>query len=484
MNRCGVIVVVGALSVLCAPSAQAAETFRKGPYLQNVNRTSVTLMWEARRACDGEVRIDGGEGDGDGSGEGSGEGARVIAFTADEASSDEVYELRIGDLAPGHRYRYQVLCKSARDADTRHGEFATAPEPGMPFSFVVFGDSRSNAGMHSLMVERIRREVPDFMLSTGDLVDDGGKERQWQEFFDIEAALLAENTLFPALGNHDRQGRGRTADSFRKYFSLPENSPDPERYYAFTYGSARILVLDSNAYSFSLTDQTAWIERELQAARLDPRVEHIFVSMHHPPFSIALHGGQKELRERWTPLFEKYRVTAVFSGHDHVYSRAQHAGVRYFVSGGAGAPVYPRARRPSPIDVEAVEYFERVYHYVRVQVIGSFVEVSAVRSDGTLIETVSWGAPPRLPEPEPVASGSAPPGASDEPGVGGGAAGVAQALPAAGRGAAAVAERPSGAASARGGSLLSRAGGMGTLGMLGGLMMLFAGGVLVWTLRS
>jgi predicted phosphodiesterase len=448
MRAWGLTLAAGVASLALAGAAQAGEAFRKGPYLQNVSRNSVTLLWEGSEPCAGEVRVVDHQ---------SQQPPRVIPA---EGAHDNVYELVIDGLTPGRRYGYEVACGS----EVERGEFATAPVPGMPFSFVVFGDSRSNAGAHRMVVERIRREVPDFLIGTGDMVDDGSQERQWQEFFDIERDLLRENVLFPAVGNHDRQGRGRTADSFRKYFALPENSLDPERYYGFTYGSARFLVLDSNAYSFSLTDQTAWMERELQSARLDPRIEHVFVIMHHPPFSISLHGGQNDLRERWTPLFEKYQVTAVFSGHDHVYSRAEHEGVRYFVSGGAGAPVYPRARRPSPIDLAAVQYFERVHHYVRVQVIGRFVEVSAVRVDGTLIETVSWGAPPRVAEAPAVAGRTTAPG----PAAGGSASSSS------GR------EQGAGDADANEGS----GGGLGLLGKLGACMMLLAGGVLVWTLRS
>jgi hypothetical protein len=258
------------------------------------------------------------------------------------------------------------------------------------------------------VVERVRREVPDFILGTGDMVDSGSSEEQWQGFFDVERDLLRENVLFPSLGNHDRQGAGRTADNFRKYFSLPENSPNPERYYAFTYGNSRFLILDSNAYAFALTDQTAWIERELQQAALDRHIEHVFVSMHHPPFSISLHGGRTELRDAWTPLYEKYGVTAVFSGHDHCYERAEHNGVHYFVSGGGGAPLYPRARTPSGLDVEATAYFERVNHYLRVVVLGDLVEVTAVRADGSVIETTAWGNPPRLPERPAAAAAPAP----------------------------------------------------------------------------
>jgi acid phosphatase type 7 len=257
------------------------------------------------------------------------------------------------------------------------------------------------------------REVPDFVLGTGDMVDDGSRQDQWQQFFDVENRMLRDNVYFPALGNHDRQGRGRTADTYRAFFSVPENGGDTERYYAFSYASTRFLILDSNVYSFSLTDQTAWLERELIAARQDPAVHHIFVVMHHPPFSISLHGGARDLRERWTPLFERYQVSAVFSGHDHVYERAEHEGVRYFVSGGGGAPLYPRRPKSDPVDMEAVKKFERVFHYLRVTVSGQRVEVTGVRADGTTIETTTWKEGPPPPEKQPakirVAAGSPPP---------------------------------------------------------------------------
>jgi len=119
--------------------------------------------------------------------------------------------------------------------------------------------------------------------------------------------------------------------------------------------------------------------------------------MHHPPFSISLHGGARDLRERWTPLFEKYQVSAVFSGHDHVYERAEHNGVRYFVSGGGGAPLYPRGPNPNPVDVEAVKKFERVFHFLRVNVTGARVEVTGVRTDGSVIETTAWSDAPAIP---------------------------------------------------------------------------------------
>jgi acid phosphatase type 7 len=446
-TRC--LAAAQALGLLVAIGhARADESpFRKGPYLQNLTTTSVTLVWESQRPLPAFVQI-----------------TAPVRRSPIRIAPDEVYEVVLDKLEPGHRYQYAVTM----GGKVSKGEFATAPVAGAPFSFIVFGDSRDSSGGHQRVVERIRDEVPDFLLGTGDMVNEGDSDQDWQSFFETERELLRENVLYPSLGNHDRQGRGRTADNFRKYFALPENSPNPERYYAFTFASARFLVLDSNSQSFALTDQTEWIEQQLQAARLDPNIHHVFVTMHHPPFSVSLHGGQEELREAWTPLFEKYQVTAVFSGHDHVYSRAEQSGIHYFVSGGGGAPLYPRKAHPSRIDAQATQYFERVNHYLRVHVYGDFIEIAAVRADGTLIETVSWGTPPRPGDLVARAAG-APAGQAAQPG----GAGAGPVPPASSPALASVAVAPG-----------TGRGGFGLLGALGILATLASAAVIVWTLRK
>ncbi len=436
--------LIAGLGIVIGLQADAdARAFKKGPYLQNVSTSAVTIMWEADKAVTCTVSL-------------LSPTKRTI-----KTESERLHEIVVNKLAPGKRYQYRVTCGNKSVT----GEFATAPKSGAPFSFVVFGDSRHYETSHRRVVERVRREVPDFILGTGDMVDTGGSESDWQKFFDIERNLLRENVLFPSLGNHDRQGRGRTADNYRKYFSLPENSPNAERYYAFTYANSRFLILDSNAHSFALTDQTAWIKRQLRAARRDKKIRHIFVSMHHPPFSVSLHGGQTELREAWTPLFEEFGVAAVFSGHDHVYSRAYREGVNYFVSGGGGAPLYPRGRKVSRIDRKATKYFERVNHYLRVHIVGDLIEIVAIRADGSVMETRSWGAAPRpeaMYETRPVKK------AETKPDL---------VAPAAGAGSSpnqASIDKPS----------ATTGGGFGLLGKLGAGLMVFAGIALFWTLRN
>ncbi len=368
MRRVASILAVGLLVI---GEASADPKMLKGPYLQDLAPTSITVMWQLADQQPAKLTVVGPGGE------------RVIAVP-----SSRITEATIDKLVPESRYRYKVEV----GATAWEGEFATAPPVGkdVPFTFLVVGDSRFYMEQHRRVVERMSQEVPDFVLGTGDMVDDGSREDQWQQFFDVENRFLRDNAFFPAVGNHDRQGRGRSADTYRAYFSVPENGAETERYYAFSYASTRFLILDSNIHSFAMTDQTSWMERELIAARQDAAVKHIFVVMHHPPFSISLHGGAKDLRERWTPLFEKYQVSAVFSGHDHVYSRAEREGIHYFVTGGGGAPLYPKKPKSNPIDVEAVKKFERVLHFLRVNITGRRVEITAVRADGTTIETTTW----------------------------------------------------------------------------------------------
>ena len=51
-----------------------------------------------------------------------------------------------------------------------------------------------------------------------------------------------------------------------------------------------------------------------------------------------------------TKLYDKYNVTAVFSGHDHIYYRTKRNNTSYIISAGAGAPIYNLKREKDAID--------------------------------------------------------------------------------------------------------------------------------------
>lgn len=116
-------------------------------------------------------------------------------------------------------------------------------------------------------LEIINSRDPDFMLMPGDLVQGGGYQPGWDEFFRHNAGEfdsgLSEYPILPALGNWENFGAlnggyGTDADGrygplfsrqkYHIYFDAPENgTPEhQDNYYRIDYGPVTVLTLDSS----------------------------------------------------------------------------------------------------------------------------------------------------------------------------------------------------------------------------------------------
>jgi Icc-related predicted phosphoesterase len=127
------------------------------------------------------------------------------------------------------------------------------------------------------------------------------------------------------LGNHDVEfGRGR-------YEFALLRMPGP--YYVRRVKDVELIVLDSNAITMA---QTRWLNRTLANRSGFRRI----VVFHHPPYTCGGHLGSATVRRAWVPLFERYGVRLVLTGHDHNYQRFARNGVTYVVHGGGGAGLY------------------------------------------------------------------------------------------------------------------------------------------------
>jgi 3',5'-cyclic AMP phosphodiesterase CpdA len=143
-----------------------------------------------------------------------------------------------------------------------------------------------------------------------------------QKFAKPYAPLLDAGVRFyAALGNHDRQ-----ENRYYEHFDM-----GGQRYYTYVRRNVRFFVLDSN---FLDGPQLAWIGAALRSATEEWKICYF----HHPLYSDGkTHGSSVDLRVKLEPLFVKYGVQVVFSGHDHVYERlTPQKGIHYFVSGSAG----------------------------------------------------------------------------------------------------------------------------------------------------
>ena len=105
-----------------------------------------------------------------------------------------------------------------------------------------------------------------------------------------------------------------------------------ESYYTYKKGKVLFIVLNSN---YMDPKQAAWLETQLRdAGNGDWKICYF----HHPLYTSAkFHGPSLDLRQSLEPLFIKYGVDVVFSGHEHVYERVhpQH-GIYYFTEGSSG----------------------------------------------------------------------------------------------------------------------------------------------------
>ena len=260
------------------------------------------------------------------------------------------------------------------------------PDAKRALTFVVYGDTRNGGPVAAELAALAQKQSPDLILYTGDVVPDGAREDAWATFFADERALLADVPLYPTLGNHELF-RDAAAAHFRRFFALPDGGRE-RLYYRFRFGPAEFIVLDGNAPSAA---ETAWLRATLDAADRD-RVAHIFVLVHQPPLSLGDHCGSALDELEWLPLFEQHHVRAVFAGHDHAYERMERRGVRYFVSGGGGAPVYSE-KSCAAFDRAAKRSYRAVHHLLRVRVEGTNVEVTALAvADGAPIDQIQFAA--------------------------------------------------------------------------------------------
>jgi Purple acid Phosphatase, N-terminal domain/Calcineurin-like phosphoesterase len=87
--------------------------------------------------------------------------------------------------------------------------------------------------------------------------------------------------------------------------------------------------------------QTLWLERTLAEYRRSRDVDMIVVFMHQCALSTSAPGNGSDLgiRRAWLPLFDKYEVDLVLSGHDHDYERSYP--VRGYDKGAHGTVVSP-----------------------------------------------------------------------------------------------------------------------------------------------
>ncbi|HLH44958.1 MAG TPA: metallophosphoesterase [Bryobacteraceae bacterium] len=333
--------------------AQPAPKIVGGPYTVNAGPRSATVMWvvETGQASVGL----------------SPEGMKPAPVLHAE-------KITFSGLRPGNTYYYQAF-----PGPDGKGSFHTPPAGEASFEFVVYGDTRTRHEVHRQVIQGILKySHPDFLVNTGDLVEDGSDSSLWPVFFDIERELLRKAPIFPTPGNHEHNSSD--------YYELMSAKP----YYSFDWGRAHFSLIDSDLAGAGGTPgerdsfwraETAWLEDDLKNSQ---NAAFRFVVAHHPPMTaVRARQGANPHMTALEPMLEKYKVTAGLFGHDHNYQHYLLRGVHYFISGGGGAPLYDVDLPPAGI----TQKVETTENFLVVRVSGGKASIEAMKPSGERIDS-------------------------------------------------------------------------------------------------
>jgi predicted phosphodiesterase len=210
----------------------------------------------------------------------------------------------------------------------------------------------------------VARDRYDILMLLGDNVYPSGDPDRIQAtvYHPFGPVLGGGTELFAILGNHD-DAEG-TGDAQLAALGMPG------RWYAVPRGDVVGVALDST--DPTNPEQLAWLEETLETTDATWKL----VALHHPPHSSGFHASSVAAREAFVPLFERYGVQIVVSGHEHDYQRTDPInGVTYVVSGGGS-----RTRRTGTADFTAVAY--STHHYVDLNIHDDRVLLRAIDQDG------------------------------------------------------------------------------------------------------
>lgn len=358
--------VVGLAVALALPSVACAETFTFGPIIgRGLKPDTMIVKWGTDTSGTASTVYLRKKGD--------------TAFTTVAASTGRDHEAWLKSLAAGTVYEYYVETGAQKSATKT---FSTCPVAGLPMDFVFYGDSRSGPTAHAQVVTQLQKRAPEMVFESGDIAPTGMSGEYEGEFFSVAKEIASSISFMAAPGNHD--ALGGLATTYSRYFPTPRaDGAAWAPYYTFTCGNGQFISLNSNdVYD---VDQQSFLEKTLSAVRANRTVQHVFVWFHHSAYSPGSHGDSSQVQAKWVPLFNDpaNKVTAVFSGHDHIYARMKDASsVFYVVSGGAGAGLYSDTKASKATKVVS----KSTYNFVSVHLAGLQASFTAYDEKGTELD--------------------------------------------------------------------------------------------------
>ena len=251
------------------------------------------------------------------------------------------------------------------------------PNADGSLKFLAFGDFGTGEAPQFQLVRQMtalhERFKFELVITLGDNLYGSQNAQTFRTKFEIPyKPLIDAGVKFRAsLGNHDNANQ-------TKYAVL---GMDGERYYSFKAPrqNVRFFALESTSAG---PEQLAWLEKELKSSTDEWKIAYF----HHPLYSSARgHGSTESLRKVLEPLFVRYNVSVVMTGHDHTYERTKpQQGIVHFVAGSAGKLRRGDLNRRSP-------FFEAGYDqdlaFLACEIQGDNMFFQAITRTGAIVDS-------------------------------------------------------------------------------------------------
>ena len=256
-----------------------------------------------------------------------------------------------------------------------------SPEVRLPLKngsvrWAVIGDNGTGERPEQDIADQMQRYWSvvkyDFVTMDGDNIYGGHSPRDFKaKFEEPYKSLLDEGVKFYAsLGNHD--------DAQIEINYKPYNM-NGQHYYTIEKKNVEFFVLDSN---YMTPQQLSWLEDKLKGSSAQWKIAYF----HHPLYTCAkFHGPDVDLRNQLMPLFTRYGVNVVWSGHEHVYERIKpQEGIYFFLEGDSGQLRYHNIRSACTIDNVG---FDTDRTFMLVEVAGDQLYFQTIARSGAIIDS-------------------------------------------------------------------------------------------------
>jgi predicted phosphodiesterase len=310
-----------------APVA-ADHIFLARPYLQAAGTGSISIRWITARPSYSWVEY----------GEQGAYDKKAHAVTEGLVNAyNRVHEVVIEGLQPGKTYNYRVVSKDIKEFlpyKLTYGEtiqsdtytFSTIDPGAKEVSWLIFNDIHDRPESFGHLI-KLNKDPYDYVFLNGDMFDYQTDEQQIIDHLltPCTESFASNKPMIFVRGNHET--RGKYARQLKDYFSSPGG-----QYFTFQWGPVFAIALDTGEDKEDSTPvyagivdfdsyrvkQAAWLEQQMQSKAFK-KAKYRVVMMHIPPQYSGDWHGAAHCKQLFSPLFDKYKVDIVISGHTHKY---------------------------------------------------------------------------------------------------------------------------------------------------------------------